>query len=137
MKQKRIYYPRTTASQRKRLFEIFEATGNVGEACQKAGVSERTFYNWKPRFERGGYEALERFEKAGPKTGPRIKENVQQKVTELKTAHPKWGKRRIADRIAKENNWVPLVSPNSVKRILVRAGLWPVAENRKKKGASR
>ena len=132
MKEKRIYHPRTTASQRKKLFEVWEKSQDVGAACREAKVSERTFYNWKPRFEAGGYEALEKFEPAGPRPGSRMSKKVQDKVVELKKAHCKWGRRRIADEIAKQNNWVPLVSPSSVKRILERAGLLP--EEAKKKG---
>jgi transposase len=133
MKEKRIAYPRTTASQRKKLFEVWEETEDVETACREARVSERTFYNWKPRFEKGGYEALEKFEPAGPTPGSRTPKNVQRKVVELKKAHSKWGRRRIADEIAKENNWVPLVSPSSVKRILEQAGLLPEPEEAKKK----
>lgn len=133
MKKKRIYYPRTTASQRKKLFEEWEESGDVGAACRAARVSERTFYNWKPRFEAGGYEALKKFKSAGPTPGSRIPKNVQHKVVELKKAHSKWGRRRIADEIAKENKWVPLVSASSVKRILEQAGLLPEPEAAKKK----
>ena len=135
MKKKRIAYPRTIASQRKKLFEVWEETRDVGTACREARVSERTFYNWKPRFEKGGYEALEKFKPAGPTPGSRKPKNVQDKVIELKKAHSKWGRRRIADEIAKENNWVPLVSPSSVKRILEQAGLLPEPEETKKKKA--
>jgi hypothetical protein len=35
-----------------------------------------------------------------------------------------WGKHRLANEIAKANNWVPLVSPNTVRRILEDAGMW-------------
>ena len=52
----------------------------------------------------------------------------------LRRQSPAWGKRRIADELAKGNNWVPLVSPNTVKRILQDAGLWPEAETTVKKG---
>ena len=122
-------------TQRKKLFEEWEENQDVGAACRKARVSERTFYNWKPRFEEGGYEALEKFEAAGPKTGSRVPKDIQQKVIDLKEAHPKWGRRRIADEIAKKNNWVPLVSASSVERILEKAGLLPVSEEGKKKRA--
>ena len=132
MKEKRIYYPRTTASQRKKLFEVWEKSQDVGAACREARVSERTFYNCKPRFEEGGYEALEKFEPTGPTPGLRIPKNIQHKVVEMKKAHSKWGRRRIADEIAKGNNWVPLVSPSSVKRILEQAGLLPEPEEAKK-----
>lgn len=133
MKKRRIGYPRTTASQRKKLFEVWEETGDVGTACCEAKVSERTFYNWKSRFEAGGYAALEKFEPAGPTPGSRKPKDIQRKVVELKKAHSKWGRRRIADEIAKENNWVPLVSPSSVERILAQAGLLPEQEEVKKK----
>jgi hypothetical protein len=121
MTGKRIHYPRTTGQQRKRLFELWEETGNKSDACRKAHVGRRAFCYWKPRFEAGGYEALEKYEPAGPTPGSRIPIEVHDKVIELKKAHSKWGRRRIADGIAKENNWVPLVSPSSVRRILEQA----------------
>jgi len=54
-------------------------------------------------------------------------------VIALRQQHPKWGKRRITDEIAKENNWTALVSPNTVRRILVDAGLWTVTKTPAKK----
>ena len=56
------------------------------------------------------------------------------RVVEMRKEHPEWGKRRIADELAKGNNWVRLVSPNTVKRILADAGLWPPSESGAKKG---
>jgi len=53
----------------------------------------------------------------------------------MRRQHTDWGKKRIADELAKGNNWVPLVSPNTVKRILKDAGLWPEPEATAKKGA--
>jgi transposase len=131
---KRIHYPRTTVSQRKLLFETWEATKDVAKACRQARVSERTFYYWKPRFEAGGYEALERFGDHRPQNPSRVSPAIEQKVIELRREHPSWGKRRIADELAKKNNWTPLVSPNTVKRILQDADLWVVPETSAKKG---
>lgn len=53
----------------------------------------------------------------------------------LRGEHPNWGKKRLADELAKANNWVPLVSPNTVKRILTEAGLWEAVETEAKKKA--
>lgn len=133
MKKGRISYPRTTASQRRRLFEVWQATGDVAEACRQARVSERTFYYWKPRFEAGGYAALQEFAVAGPKEPARTSAEVEQKVIDLKQSHPEWGKERVAQELTKANNWVPLVSPNTVRRILKDAGLWQPDETTKKK----
>ena len=112
---KGMSYRRTTASQRKRLFEVWEESQDVAKACAKAGVSERSFYYWKPRFMAGGYKALEQFADHSPKNPARTKAKVEQQVVELKQAEPSWGKRRIAEELAKKNNWVPVVSPNTVK----------------------
>src|SRR6266540_637289 len=102
---KRIHFPLTTAQQRRLLFETWQATGNVTHACRSAHVGRRTFYYWKPRFDAAGYAALE------------------QLVLAMRQAHPDWGKQRLADELAKANGWVPVVSPNTVKRILRTAGL--------------
>jgi hypothetical protein len=41
----------------------------------------------------------------------------------------------LTDEISKANNWVPLVSPNTVRRILEDAGMWKPEENRVKKSS--
>ena len=135
MEKKRPYFPRTTAQQRRLLFEVWEAGGSVAEACDQAHVCERTFFKWKPCFEAGGYAALEKFLSHAPQNPRRKPKEVADKVIALRRQHPDWGKKRIADALAKGNNWVPLVSPNTVKRILKDAGLWPEPEATAKKGA--
>ena len=103
-------------------------------ACRKAQVGRGTFYDWKPRFTQKGYAGLETYEKAGvsPGTG-RIAEEIEAKVLEMHGAHAEWGKRRMGDEMAKANNGVPLISPNSIRRILLEAGMWKPEENRVKK----
>jgi hypothetical protein len=50
---------------------------------------------------------------------------VAERVIALRQQQPTWGKQRLAAERAKAQGWVPLVSPNTVKRILRDAGLWP------------
>jgi transposase InsO family protein/transposase len=126
----RIHYPRTTVSQRELLFKTWEATKDTAKACTTARVSERTFYNWKPRFETEGYEALEQFASHAPKKPNRTPEKIEQEVIEIRRQNGSWGKQRIADELAKKNNWIPVISPNTVKRILQDAGLWSQPETR-------
>lgn len=136
MKSKRVYFPPTTPQQRKLLFETWEQTGNVTTACQKAHMGRTTFYYWKPRFDKEGYAGLEAYEKTGvPKGTGRVAVDVETKVLELHGQHTDWGKHRLADEIAKANNWVALVSPNTVRRILEGAGMWKPEENKVKKAA--
>ena len=126
---KGISYPRTRVAQRTLLFQVWEETKSVRKACSKARVSERTFYYWKPRFEAGGYKAIAEFADHRPKEPSRTPAKIEQEVIEMRQDQPKWGKRRIADELAKNNNWVPVVSPNTVRRILQEAGLWTEAKD--------
>ena len=128
MKTKHIHFPLTTAQQRKLLFETWEATGNVTEASRKAHVGRGTFYYWKPRFDEHGYAGLEEFASRAPAEPCRTSSAIEDKVIALRRAHPDWGKTRIADELTKGNNWEPLVSPNTVRRILEYAGLWKTVE---------
>lgn len=134
MNEKRTYFPKTTAQQRRLLFEIWEETGKRDEACRCAHVSVSTFYNWKPRFAAGGYEALAREQSRAPKVHHQTPPSLEAKVVAVRQENPGWGKRRIADELSKGNNWVPLLSPNTVKRILIDADLWTPAEHSAKKG---
>jgi transposase len=125
MSPKRTYFGFTTPQQRKLLFETWEATGSVTKACQKSRLSRGLFYYWKARFEQFGYAGLEEFEsRVAHKLNYKSAE-IEQRVTEMRRQNPDWGKARIAHEMAKTNNWVPLVSPNTVKRILRDADLWP------------
>jgi transposase len=138
MTTQHIYFPRTTAEQRKLLFETWEANHDVTAACQRAHVARGTFYYWQPRFETGGYAALEHCRSHAAKEPARTAPDIEQRVIDLRRQNPKWGKRRIADELAKANRWEPLLSPNTVKRILIDAGLWtPLLATAKKGGRTR
>jgi len=119
-------FHRTTAEQRRLLFETWEATGNVSAACRGAGVSRGTFYHWKPRFLAGGYAALEEFASSAPERTRRTDAAVEKQVVQMREEHPDWGKERIEGELSKKNQWVRVVCANTVRRILQGAGLWPV-----------
>ena len=104
MKTQHIHFPLTTAQQRKLLFETWEATGNVSEASRKAHVGRGTFYYWKPRFDEHGYAGLEEFASRAATEPSRTPSEIEDRVIALRRAHPDWGKRRIADELAKGNN---------------------------------
>lgn len=136
MSKKQTYFGYTTVQQRKRLFEEWEATGNVTKACQKARVSRGLFYYWQPRFEQEGYAGLEEYQSRAPKKRQCQEAAVTEAVIAMRQANPDWGKKRISQEMAKANNWVAVVSPNTVKRILSEAGLWPEsALDKKRHGA--
>lgn len=125
MSTNRTYFGFSTPQQRKLLFATWETTGSIPEACRKARVSVGLFYYWKPRFEQQGYAGLEEFESRVAHKLNYKDAGIEQQVIEMRRENPDWGKARIAHEMTKAHNWVPLVSPNTVKRILEDAGLWP------------
>jgi len=125
MKTKRTYFGFTTPQQRKLLFETWQATSKVTEACKKARVSRSLFYYWKERFDEKGYAGLEEFESRTAHKLNYKEEAIEEKVIEMRRKNPNWGKVRISDEMAKANNWVAVVSANTVKRMLKKANLWP------------
>ena len=134
MSPKRTYYGYTTYQQRKLLYETWEETGKITLASQKAHVSRGLFYYWKARFDEKGYAGLEEYESREAHKLNKKDESIEQKVIEIKKDHNDWGKRRIADEMAKANNWEPMVSANTVRRILHTAGLWLGRGAGKKRG---
>ena len=137
MTAKQTYFSPTTPQQRKLLFETWEQGKNITKACIAAHVGRSTFYYWKPRFDKDGYAGLERYEKLGVPVGTgRVVAEIKDKVLELNQARKDWGKRRLADEMSKANNWVPLISPNGVRRILREANFWKPEEKQGKKKPS-
>jgi transposase len=137
MTAKRTYFPPTTPQQRKLLFETWEQGKNITQACCTAHIGRATFYYWKPRFDKDGYAGLESYKKLGVPVGTgRVAAEIKDKVLELNKAHKDWGKRRLADEMSKANNWVPLISPNGVRRILREANFWKPEEKQGKKKSS-
>jgi transposase len=135
MDKQRTYYGFTTVQQRRLLFETWEKTGSVTKACQASHVSRGTFYAWRKRFAEQGYAGLNEQASRKPHRQPRRKsEAIEAKVVQAYQEHPDWGKARIAQELAKANNWVPLVSLNTVRNILERHGLWPEPVKGKKGG---
>ena len=124
MDKNAVNFRYTTFGQRKLLFETWEAIGNVTEACRKAHVGRRTFYNWKARFDRLSYAGLEEFASRARIHPRSVASSLKERVLTHRKAHPNWGKLRIAQELAKENNWVPIISPNTVRHILQEVGEW-------------
>lgn len=132
MRTPRTHFRPTTAAQRRLLFATWEATGNVTLACRTAHVGRRTFYYWKPRFDRDGYAGLDQVMSSAPKQPARIDPTISHQVIALRQTNPRWGKQRSAHEVAKAHAWHAVVSANTVKRILRDAQLWVTPPTTKK-----
>jgi transposase len=125
MSRKRTYFGYTTMQQRQLLFETWMATGSVTKACRIARMSRGSFYHWKARFDEYGYAGLAQYESRAPRQPRRKSVAIETLVLLAHKDHSDWGKARIAEELNKANGRVPVVSPNTVRHILQRHGLWP------------
>ena len=121
MSKTRIYYPETTAQQRYQLFQIWEKTGDINLACNRARVSRSTFYYWKERFDKGGYAAIAKPKSNAPKNPRRTPPDIVERIKSIKQKNPEWGKERIAKEVARVDPKGRTVGATTVFRILKRA----------------
>lgn len=89
--------------------------------CREYGISEKTGYKWKKRFEEEGKRGLFDQSKAPQKSPNSVDEDVVIALINLKIAHPYWGAKKILAIYARGHANPPSLS--SVNRILNKAGL--------------
>jgi len=92
---KPIYYPETTEEERMQLFNVWELTGSVTEACAKTKLSRATFYYWKDAFVTGGYRALAQEPMKAEHQRTAIPQVLTEEIIALRQQHPHWGKWQI------------------------------------------
>jgi transposase InsO family protein len=103
------------------------------ELCEEYGISAKTGYKWKKRFEeegRGGLRDRSRRPKGHPE---QLSEGVICEMVRLKLAHQRWGPRKIRDVYQSRHGYSP--SESSFKRVLDRAGLVERRRRRRRKGS--
>lgn len=128
-----VYYRSTTFQQRRYLFELVEQMGSVSEACRLAKVSRKTYYHWKPRYEKEGVEGLREPKSHAVHNPKTIDPQIERRIIELRREHTNWGKKRIAQWIWKEQGWERVVAIETVRNVLNRHGLWKNGKRKKKR----
>lgn len=125
----RAYYPRTTFPQRRLMIETHKETKKINLACRRAHVHYQTFTLWYSRYQERGEEGIRQSPPREPWHHPRTTpEPIVWRIVELHQEYPRWGKRSIADQVCKEHGWQhpegTRISPNGVRKVLEREGLW-------------
>jgi transposase len=117
-------YGPLTLAQRLTLVTAYQANGgNMAAAMRVAGIaSRRTAYRWWRRFEHAGAAGLQSRPRSRCMPGY-VRKEIAERVCRLRQIHQTWGRRRIAQTLAKEHGAV-VVSPGGVEAALRRAGLW-------------
>ncbi len=105
---------------------------NVALLCARFGISRKTGYKWIGRYAAGGEAALADRSRRPRASPARAADGVEAAVVALRAAHPAWGGRKLAARLAATGALGPGVavpSPSTVTAVLRRHGLLDPAES--------
>jgi len=96
-------------------------TDNFRELCREYGISARTGYKWKARFEQEGLAGMAERSRR-PRSSPEgLREEEVCRIVLLKERHRHWGARKIQALYGRQ--WGKAPCESSIKRVLARAGL--------------
>lgn len=101
--------------------KAMQAGVNFRALCRETGISPKTGYKWKRRFEAEGKSGLCDVSRRPHRSPAQAPEAVVCELVRLKQAHRTWGPRKIHDLYRRLHGAPPSVS--TCKRILAKAGL--------------
>jgi transposase InsO family protein len=99
------------------------------DLCDEYGISPKTGYKWKKRFEEEGVSGLHDQSRRPRRHPKQLTETEVCEIVRIKLAHARWGPRKIREVYRRTHGAAP--SESSFKRVLDRAGL--VEKRRKRK----
>ncbi|WP_410050865.1 helix-turn-helix domain-containing protein, partial [Bradyrhizobium sp.] len=82
---------------------------NRRKLCRQFGISAETGYKWIQRYDAGDTTLADRSRR--PHRSPeRTAAATEQQIVALRDAHPAWGARKLARRLARDGQTVPAIS---------------------------
>ncbi len=104
----------------------------MAELCREYGISRKTGYKFKERFERLGPVGLYDMSRAPQRVARRTPEVVRQQIIEARQAHPTWGGRKLRAWLSRRQPGISWPAASTIGSILERAGL--VRHRRRRRG---
>jgi putative transposase len=106
------------AAQRLKWLDYYSQCQDARLTCRHFGISPQTFYRWKNRFDRFDLTTLEAESRRPHRVRqPMTPAPVQDRILELRTKYPRWGKDKLVVLLRKEGI---LVSTSTVGRVMTR-----------------
>ena len=96
---------------------------NMAELCVRFGISRRTGYKWRDRYADESMDGLpdrSRAPYAHPNATP---EPVETMIVAFRRAHPRWGGRKIRQRLWEQQPQIPWPAASTIGEVLTRHGL--------------
>jgi transposase InsO family protein len=103
----------------------------MADLCRRFGVSRKTGYKWKKRYEADGPTALVDLSRRPHNAPGAIPQSTRERILEMRQEHPTWGARKIRARLQRlyPADYCPAAS--TIHRAVQAAGLIRVARRRR------
>lgn len=113
-----------TLLRRELIRELCEEERDISELSRRYGLSRKTIYSWKKRYEQGGLKGLEPKSRR-PHRSPReaISRQWKEEVLGLKRRRRRWGAKKLVAELKRRHSDKAVVSVRTVGRLLRGAGL--------------
>lgn len=102
---------------------LVRGTESMSELCAQAGVSRKTGYKWKERFEAEGWAGLEDRPPVAHRLPHRTLLEVERALVALKHERPSWGPKKLVTLLAERHRELEAPAPSTAGEILKRYGL--------------
>lgn len=93
------------------------------DLCAEYGISRKTGYKFKERYDRLGARGLYDLSRRPQRSPGRTPQEICQLVLELRRKHPSWGPKKLIEVLRGRHPGVALPAPSTAGDMLARAGL--------------
>jgi len=112
------------AIKRLRWFDYYLRCGNARKTCRYFGISPKTFYHWKNRFNAYDLTTLEQ-ESRRPHRVRQLETSADEveRIRELREQYPRWGRKKLAVLLGREGIDISASTVGRVMNRLMARGL--------------
>lgn len=96
---------------------------SIAELCRQCGVSRQSAYKWMRRWEQHGEAGLRELSRAPHRQARALSEELVERVVSVRSAHPRWGPRKILAFLERQHPQESWPAASSVGALLKREGL--------------
>ena len=113
--------PDVMSQRREFVLRSYDPTVVFMDLCREYGISPKTGYKWRKRFEEDGAGGLADLSRRPHGHSEQLQEDVVCEMIRIKQSHLGWGPRKIREVYRRSHGQAP--SESSFKRVLERAGM--------------
>lgn len=95
----------------------------MNDLCAEFGISRKTGYKFKDRYDRLGPEGLFDVSRRPLRTPWKTPEPIQELVVALRLEHPTWGPKKLAEICRRRHPGLRVPAPSTIGDMLARVGL--------------